>query len=920
MPFRFIYYYNAIVKPQPIFTFTKNNELNFSGNFDFWNKRIIWIFGREEDDNFKWFNSKNIKDMLTVEKNVDLVRKGLEIKFKKTPSFAIWNDFYADKTWLVYSETWMINYRESEIFKWSYNFLKEFPPGHHKLHLVFFARNNDYDADLTFRANMVYWFWDWWRWAYWTLQGVSDEELNLDSRAFWLSPDIKPDNYNIYYYVVVYDFYVPEISNISWTDKVYWGLRPVIKWSWASAWSELIFYSWYSKKISLDKIPPSYTSLVGYSPRLNWLPENLPVFDWDGGRSLLSVTAKSTPLTHKIKAWNNWQFSFKSIINLTYLEWETLDVIKNHSILKNYLTEDEQSVYKISAQYLDDKWNLIWAIPIKFSLQSTSSKILFHHHLNKNWEFETDSVIPIIAWSYLWDKLIKVKHGEISSFVRTNENWDFKIPIKLWQIWESTNIRFYSYGNESKLLWTLKILKKVKDYPEIISPISWEQFYSRYIPIQCNWKANSTVYFKLWIENSSEESEFQANIDSSWKCFLVSPRLLYPDENSASGAVYFLSASYNQDQSNSVRESFKMRKATKLYQINESDKYLTPNSLANPWDDIKLTSNNKVEFQFSKFRNKWFINDFSSLSIFNAKDEISFSKWISVLMSPLSMIEIKKDNVVAVLSQWSTVVHKDTWMENVIFNSWIYYFNWKYLSSWDIIKAPKAWTIVDFINNDEMTIKTFQKISFLAMMENENWSYVKTDKNIQYSFWTSELEISGLCDSVIKPFIEKYEFDNEVTPWTKSNITRDQCLLYSQLSTDKNKSPWLIYPQSNFRIKSWEKLRIIWYAWPWSTVKISINRKILWTVISNEDWYFDFQSWLSLPEVDYAFPSTIYLEDFDQTFATPNKTLIYIVPKDYWEFDEFSEDYLPQEYQDKNNNAFFDLKGIFNTSFFNKKK
>ena len=226
MPFRFIYYYNAIVKPQPIFTFTKNNELNFSGNFDFWNKRIIWIFGREEDDNFKWFNSKNIKDMLTVEKNVDLVRKGLEIKFKKTPSFAIWNDFYADKTWLVYSETWMINYRESEIFKWSYNFLKEFPPGHHKLHLVFFARNNDYDADLTFRANMVYWFWDWWRWAYWTLQGVSDEELNLDSRAFWLSPDIKPDNYNIYYYVVVYDFYVPEISNISWTDKLdFWKIR-----------------------------------------------------------------------------------------------------------------------------------------------------------------------------------------------------------------------------------------------------------------------------------------------------------------------------------------------------------------------------------------------------------------------------------------------------------------------------------------------------------------------------------------------------------------------------------------------------------------------------------------------------------------------------------------------------------------------
>ena len=756
---------------------------------------------------------------------------------------------------------------------------------------------------------------------------------------FWNLWNNKPDNFNIFYYVLVYDFYVPEITNLSATWVIIWGHNPVIKWVWAVPNSDLSFYSWYSKDTSLQDTNPKFSSLVAHSPRLNWLPQNMPIFELHETSDLPYVRIYPSSLTHKIRAWANWEFSFKPVAGFPYLEWDNLEAVKKSYQWNTFLTEEEKESYQISAQYLDDKWNLIWAPPKQFKVKSDSPSVLFYHNLNKAGSYETDSPRPIIAGSYLPNKIISARvlynnnTNTKTVYTKTDDKWDFKVYVDLS---ESTNPELRIFSGRTKV-WTLKIEKVSKrDFPEIITPISWEQFYSRYIPFECNAASGTTVYYKFWVEDLSSmklnnywlEKDSDKRLinsgkfktDEFWKCIWISPFLEYLYENEYGNSVYYLSTSYKSDYSKSDRVSFRMRPPTDPLVITGNG-YKTPKILLGTGDDIELWTNS-IKFEFSRFRNSWSSLDFSTLSFLSPEDDITISPWVSLFMSAFSMIEIKNESargVLAILPKWATVVHKKTWIENTVYNPWIYHFNWEYLNFWDIIKAPKSWMLVGFITGDDISIKSYNKIAFIAASKNSPWStYVSAPRDVKYSFWESDMVIMASCDYVMKNF-----FENNWNEDLANSLSREGCLKYAQLSIDKDKSPGFIYPRSSYRIKSWEKLRVLWYAWPGSNLKIStkVGQKeyIFWTTTTNKDWYFDFTTALDTPEIaswSGAIAQILYIEDTDQSYALKKSIVIYFVPENDRNIDIFNENLIPKN---RSSNWFNKFVDIINTSIFNRK-
>lgn len=947
MPFKFVPIKSPNIYTQPIFTFAKNNSLNFTWNFDLWDLKIMWVYAWEEKWDFKWFTRDEMNNILNVKnKNIDLVKDNRWtsnpwddwLKFKNYPSISI--NTWSINPWYVFWSWWLIDITNNEISRASFNYNQEFEPGHHTLHLVVFALNKNKDLNKTIRANLLYWFW-WWFRAY--VQWWNQKQ-DLDASAFWSDPrteklwTTKPDNYNIYYYPIVYDFYVPEITNFwDWEIKTLWGQRPIIKWVWAIPWSEMTFYSWYSKDISLRKENPDFSSLVAHSPRLNWMPQDMPIFSWNKDVNLPFVTIWNTQLSHKIRSWWNWEFSFKPVTSFPYIEWDILKTINTNEILKDYLTRDEKETYQISSQYLDDKWNLIWSKPIQFKMKTNSKKILFHHNINSKWEYETDSPKPILVWSYLPNRLIRVMINWKDDFeyARTDDKWGFQIRIKLGES-SISNVNFYSYWENSELIWKIKILKNEKESPEIVFPFSWDQFYSRYIPILCNAKANSKVYLKFWIETlmdnwaiywieyePQEISEIEVSTDSNWQCFTYSPFLKYIHEHKSNNSVYSLSASYKKWWIVFDRVSFRMRTpSNEIVKINSSSKdtYITPNAILWKGDDIELLSNGDIRFEFSKFKNEATTTfDFSSLWILKSW-EMVLSPWVSILLPPLWSVEIidfSWSDLMVLLWEWVQVIHKESWISNTVYNAWVYQFNWKFISKWDVIMASKAWALVDFITSDILKIKTSWKTNFIATFKNPEWkTYIETDKNIEYTYGASDLVINSLCDSAMKWFFENFEKQYNVEDKWISKISREDCLIFWQLSIDSDKSPRFIYPQPNDKIKSWEKFRITWYAWPWSHVKISMNWAVLWTSTSNSDWFFEYITATSLSEVKDKKFATLYLEDLDQTYTKRQKVLINIMPNDSIEYDNFKE--IPESLV--NNNNFYNSEWVYNKSLLNNKK
>jgi hypothetical protein len=297
--------------------------------------------------------------------------------------------------------------------------------------------------------------------------------------------------------------------------------------------------------------------------------------------------------------------------------------------------------------------------------------------------------------------------------------------------------------------------------------------------------------------------------------------------------------------------------------------------------------------------------------------------------SSLEIVDFKEDSLMAILPNGTSVYHTDNGIVNSVFNSWIYFFNDKYLSKKDIIYSSNKYSLVDIFTDGEVKVKINWKASFIATRKspsllNKNLSYVKTSKDAQYNFGETDTIINTSCDGIIKGYLTNFEKQYDTSGI--SDISRDDCIIYSQLAIEKNVSPKFVYPQNSFRIKSWEKLKVTGYAWPWSTLSLKLNWEILWTVRSNEDWFFSFISSFALDEVTQESTSTLYLIDNDQGTTTLQKIIFYVVPLDSDTIDKFP--WVPEYYVEKkwtwstikSNWSFYDSWDIYNSSSKNWKK
>lgn len=810
-------------------------------------------------------------------------------------SFSTWSTSVDSKSWLDFATLISDNFHPIsnnwKIQTWSFIFSKKFSPGYHKVHLMFITQpwtknisNTQIASGISpkSRNQVVLDFakWEWiWDPKFWPLPswyncyGHCSWKRNTPS-TFWYSENNwndELDNYRLQYQAFVYEFYVPEVTNIK--DWKIWWTKPSFVWRYTPRDSQLFFYSGSWNTMRLNDIPKNYPRIYTWFT-LTWaiIPDDK--FAQTSNSELKNIVklVDNSKLHHKIRpSWNTWD----TVWTFNYSPILKFDKNKDDNYFKYF--------------YIDSKWNTIWWKLKKFQTWTWEKITIYNKTILENWEevFKTDSLKPFIFWNYLPNTELQITILWNSNFkIKTDWEWNFSFqPQKNFIAWNNYFVNFWkNYSNRPNFKIEVSANKKI---PEIFSHKNWDIEVSKRPTFFWNWKAWENVNIEVYTENQSNKNyEFKdikcKNIlDSNWKNLnlnekksfswtkILSCSELWETWSILPFSQTWITVDWNwnwywqldKDLTETSWLDSKNIYFVKSYYDWEKDKnydlisfrYLpkkdfaqsfawalkwtwTWNFLEKIWDNLKITLNSWTWSEINFFDKSWTW----TIKIFSWTTADNFDLDFSIKIPPYSWIKFWT----WITSTWILV---EKWM-------WIYHsWSWKivlnqeekkfHLQKWDKIFSWAKASEIKFSKNLE--IFSYWKIKIFP----NSWKiFVKFNKNLDFFVNNFDKINLWFFDKIFDYFeINKWwKYHNPINQMWISNDTKLEKYneqISTILNSDKISSNKNLKLADDFNwkfIKEWEKFLLKWTAWPNTKIKISIDEKTSWSSTTDWSWTFLF--------------------------------------------------------------------------------
>jgi hypothetical protein len=802
---------------------------------------------------------------------------------------------------------------ESNNQKWSFSFSKKYWPWYHKVHLMFLTKPNaekklsdikliqtdDDNEIIKTRSQAILdfaiWSWIWdeefspkplWYIVHWqqawdhpsTPKQFSYESENWQEHL---------DNYRLQYQAFVYEFYIPEITNIN--DEKIWWTKPTFSWNFAPKDSQLFFYNWDWN-----------------TARLNDVPKNYPIINNEFSTdSTVSIEDKydqtsNSNIKNRVKLVDN-SFMHHKIrpSSKSDSEWKNLHFNYSPTLKFNSNTEN-----KLKYFYIDSIWNIIWWEEKKFKTNSWNKITIYNKTIKEiiDWSvtqiIKTDSIKPFISWNYLPDTEIQINILWNSNFViKTDWEWNFSFqPQKILQTDNEYFINFWIQWSTQK---NLKIqVADFKIQPEIKSHVNWEIEVAKKPIIFGNWKAGEKIKIEIFTEDQStlknkfseikcesildnykkheklnnydsnndnalENNKFEQVdifwcsdlwklwttkeltskeivIDSNWNWSWQLDKELENTEYLDSKNIYFVKAYYtNETWEQNEKNNYDLISFRYFWEEEVTD--------SNYPDEFKNNDLNYIEKNITPDPNNliFYINKEKDgeviweLEIFDKSEIKTSNKSIAELYS-FWWIKFLEDSDKTKIENWMWIYREKTWkiklnQETKIFTNDEKFLKWDKIFSW--VKKSK----IKFSNSAK--IFSYWKIKILP-----NWEKfsIEIPDNKKYYFKDSDKINYWFFDKIFEYFKANKEWKgyDTTTWWTADkNIQNYNDNISTILNQDEISSNKNFKLSENFNwkfIQKWEKILLKWTAWKNTVIKFSIDDKIIWSTKSDLNWTFQF--------------------------------------------------------------------------------
>jgi len=908
--------------------YCKNSACSFTWEFiwftnDFFSKYVdlknnrayFWI---SDHDKWKWWDKclsiSPFSSNWTCD--TDSNKDNFEITFWTWSDLVKWS-------WLDFANIYWDNFEKKDSLTWSFLFSKKFSPWYHKIHMAFLSQPNMEDDDIFYSAAL--------KWINWTklhyeqsnawTKNLSASDLNCDDcDKIW-------DSYKINYQAYVYEFYVPEISNIE-NEKIS-GENPVFAWKFIPKDSQLFFYSREEDDVF----------------RLNDILKNYPItytwysLSWDLSDEKFSET--SDRINNIVQLVDNSEMHHK--IRPSANTWNTIWDFNYSPVLKFKKEQDNYLRYF----YIDSKWNILWWKEKKFQTW-TWENISFYNKTNIDNIIVSDSIRPFISWNYLSNKDLNISIIWDNKFIdnltiKTSTNWNFTFQPQInLEKWKEYFLDFWLLNSDAK---KIKILNN-KTYPEIISHVNWEIEVAKNPIFFWNWFSWSTVKIEVFTENQKDLKDifseikckdilsstwyyadlnnwksftwtsiyscsdlgkkWNINIFSSWSVIVNSSwnwtwqlnKNLENTNSLDSKNIYFVKIYYENiwieknDENNYDLKSFRFfsESDSNIYPYKFKDENL--DYIEENWDNVVIHLNNVNSSELEIF-NKAEV-EISSGSIL----DISEFGWINFLENQ-SNIEIEKWVLIYDSLSWKIKLNYMDQKRN--FLQWDKIFWWAKKSKIKFSSASKIfsyWKVKIFPNTEKISIKFNKKIKF----------YLKNSDKI--NFWFFDKIFNYFSNNSI------WKWYDTLTWWSEAktiNNYYENILTIFNIDKISSNKIFKLWDSFNWKIiQIWEKFLLKWTAWNSSKIKVLFDKDFIWSFTSDENWNFSF----FIPKWFFYFNNWILNTNIKELSLVNNEdgNIIKTVLIELWDLNWDVWKYLNQDVIENKDRIFYNEKWFVNFS------
>lgn len=909
---------NSQIKLSPIQSLKKNNEISFWWNFNFTNNRkILDVFIKEEWEwsnlcilswnncqntkPFKWFNEEFFQNYLEIKNRKSFLHISQHEKLPEPWDFCIrWRSPLVDETvcseekieplsisfytwsslnntditkWSIISDNFEPISNNWNIWSWSFLIQKKFEPWYHKIHMMIATQPDNQTINEAIIWSKLRWDW-WYEFDAQKLVYYSDfwwlrrDTIDYKTEDFWLNKSLNelPESLDIEYQAYVYEFYIPEITNIDeeWdVDKIIlsWG-KPLFSWINTVENSQLFFYTWENQNSNFRLNDISKNNIKFNNQfNINWSNNNFSSTS-NEIKNIVEMVDNSS-LHHKIRSTLNWDFSYSPIYNFPK---------EKDNYLKYF--------------YIDRNWNIIWWKEVSFKISEKGAKIKYYNKIENN-IIITDSVKPFIYWNYKpdfalnWTLIWNWQIQEIN--IKTDYNWDFIFqPKNILTKWVEYSLDFWIWNN---FIQKIKINNN-KNIPEIISHKNWDIEISKKPFFYWNWKENEDLIIEVFTENQVNLNEQFSEI----KCSnILDSNNINPDLNNWNSFIWtkiyscsqlwqiwnitsFFSTSVktNKDWNWTWQLEKELEEQNldskniyfiKIYYKNEDNYNLKSfryfpkkdfstfdDIFSSNWNYLKETDwNTKIQIDL---KNLFYENNknYSEIEIIDKslKWKIKIFSWIDnnldfwIKIPSFSWIKVWEwiTSTWILIEKWMRIYNSLSWklelnQENKIFN----------LKKWDKIFSWAKESKIKFYKNLEIfsygKIKIFPDTKKISIEFDKNLDfYLEDSDKINLSFFE---EVKNYFTN--NSWISKKYTSNPLWVSNESKLKEYKNNIATILSPDENSSNKNLKFSDSFNwkiVKEWEKILIKWTAWPNTKLKFSINNKDIWSSDTDSIWLFSF--------------------------------------------------------------------------------
>ncbi len=564
IPVQIKYKNDLDINLMPIQSFTQDNNLTFSWNFDFSNwslawKSFIWAVLKidEENDSSPWFKP----DLLN--KIIDIKPSDKKLEFVQCLP---WLDPDDDSWWFCSDIQVYTNPEDVPEDDWNHidtsascsanlnaskrnhNWKRVYRPSLVLNKNPEFVIKKEYGDEENYKkANFL----------------ISSDSSNYEEWSFFVNHKFEPWIHRVHIWIFAIDDSktINEIITASQWAWFMWTL-PTWKWTWhasrmwfisaselglddfSAAWPIPIYYRSFEFEFTI----PEITNLWDWDPieiassnihfNWKWVPANSQMFMYATGANSfvkLNDLAQNVPILA-----NQWDDNAQDWIDADLVD-ETSEISKSPTLLvenspmhlkirptrnlddefwefsfKNIfnLQQDiNQSIsYTLAYTYIDKLWNIIWGPKKEFKIRAWN-KVLLNHELINNTYYVSDSVKPFINGSYRKNKELRAKISMTNvsnptyeeTIIKTDKDWFFRTrPLTKLSEWETYKLEF---RHEGQTVWEYKIqvTSSTRSKPEIINIDNNSNVHFKRPIIIWNAKAGSDIYLEVFTEDQEDQ-------------------------------------------------------------------------------------------------------------------------------------------------------------------------------------------------------------------------------------------------------------------------------------------------------------------------------------------------------------------------------------------------------------------------------